>query len=210
MDAVIAGVSRMAVPEVSDPVVNRDPVTGNGRSATRMASRANHVPRSSASCRARTIAPATVDGVGTRTVRARLTAGRATWESPTASRVAVTTAMLSLVNGIMLREKEVLGLGHGGDGGGVRSYAFTFPALAVLRRKFPGTERPYRVPGGLVGVRIVAAVTTVLVMFTVVVLVWPGFGSAGSAPAATRPTRCRAASPAGGSATRSTSSSRWP
>jgi amino acid transporter len=56
------------------------------------------------------------------------------------------------------------------------SYTFTFPALAVLRRKFPQVERPYRVPGGQFGVRLVATVTTALVVFTVVVLVWPGLG----------------------------------
>jgi amino acid transporter len=56
------------------------------------------------------------------------------------------------------------------------SYVFTFPSLAVLRRKFPQVERPYRVPGGVFGVRFVAAITTVLVLFTVVVLIWPGFG----------------------------------
>jgi amino acid transporter len=56
------------------------------------------------------------------------------------------------------------------------SYTFTFPSLAVLRRKFPQVERPYRVPGGRFGVRLVALVTTVLVVFTVVVLIWPGFG----------------------------------
>jgi amino acid transporter len=56
------------------------------------------------------------------------------------------------------------------------SYTFTFPALAVLRRKFPQVERPYRVPGGAFGVRLVATVTTALVVFTVVVLVWPGLG----------------------------------
>jgi amino acid transporter len=56
------------------------------------------------------------------------------------------------------------------------SYVFTFPSLAVLRRKFPQVERPYRVPGGMFGVRFVAAITTVLVLFTVVVLIWPGFG----------------------------------
>ena len=56
------------------------------------------------------------------------------------------------------------------------SYLFTFPSLAVLRRKFPQVERPYRVPGGAFGVRFVAAITTVPVLFTVVVLIWPGFG----------------------------------
>jgi amino acid transporter len=56
------------------------------------------------------------------------------------------------------------------------SYVVTFPALSVLRRKQPETLRPYRVPGGAAGVRVVTWITTALVAFTVVVLVWPGFG----------------------------------
>lgn len=56
------------------------------------------------------------------------------------------------------------------------SYVVTFPALAVLRRKESDAPRPYRIPGGLLGVRIVASVTTLLVAFTVVDLIWPGFG----------------------------------
>ena len=31
------------------------------------------------------------------------------------------------------------------------SYIFVFPALIVLRRKYPAAERPYRVPGGTAG-----------------------------------------------------------
>ncbi|MFJ8676135.1 APC family permease [Streptomyces sp. NPDC093589] len=56
------------------------------------------------------------------------------------------------------------------------SYVITFPSLLVLRRKYPDTPRPYRVPGGRAGVRAVTVLTTGLVAFTVVVLIWPGFG----------------------------------
>jgi amino acid transporter len=56
------------------------------------------------------------------------------------------------------------------------SYVFTFPALAVLRRKLPEVPRPYRVPGGSTGVWLVSALTTILVLYTVIVLIWPGFG----------------------------------
>jgi amino acid transporter len=56
------------------------------------------------------------------------------------------------------------------------SYVVTFPALAVLRRTMPDVPRPYRVPGDRAGVRIVAGVTTALVLYTVIVLIWPGFG----------------------------------
>ncbi|MGW1892775.1 APC family permease [Streptomyces sp. NPDC002004] len=56
------------------------------------------------------------------------------------------------------------------------SYVITFPSLAVLRRKYPDTPRPYAVPGGRAGVWAVTALATGLVAFTVVVLIWPGFG----------------------------------
>jgi len=46
----------------------------------------------------------------------------------------------------------------------------------VLRRKLPDVPRPYRVPGGIAGAWIVAGVTTFLVAFTVIDLIWPGFG----------------------------------
>ncbi|MGC0328430.1 amino acid transporter [Streptomyces sp. SAI-170] len=56
------------------------------------------------------------------------------------------------------------------------SYVITFPSLAVLRRRYPDVPRPYAVPGGLFGARLVAGLATALVAFTVVVLIWPGFG----------------------------------
>lgn len=56
------------------------------------------------------------------------------------------------------------------------SYVFTFPSLIVLRYRMPDTPRPYRVPGGLAGAWIAGGVTTVLVAYTVAVLIWPGLG----------------------------------
>ncbi|UKY48905.1 APC family permease [Streptomyces inhibens] len=56
------------------------------------------------------------------------------------------------------------------------SYVVTFPSLLVLRRKYPDTPRPYRVPGGRAGARLITFLATGLVAFTVVVLIWPGFG----------------------------------
>jgi amino acid transporter len=56
------------------------------------------------------------------------------------------------------------------------SYIVTFPALAVLRRRMPDVERPFEIPGGQKGVNVVTALTTLLVTFTVLVLLWPGFG----------------------------------
>ncbi|MFF4764644.1 APC family permease [Streptomyces sp. NPDC001292] len=56
------------------------------------------------------------------------------------------------------------------------SYVITFPSLVVLRRKYPDALRPYSVPGGRFGVWAVTVLATGLVAFTVVVLLWPGFG----------------------------------
>ncbi|MET9955095.1 APC family permease [Streptomyces sp. NPDC006339] len=56
------------------------------------------------------------------------------------------------------------------------SYVITFPSLLVLRRKYPDTPRPYAVPGGRLGAWTVTTLATGLVAFTVVVLIWPGFG----------------------------------
>ena len=54
------------------------------------------------------------------------------------------------------------------------SYLFIFPALTVLRRKYPDAERPYRVPGGAAGAWAAVAITELFVVVTVVTLVWPG------------------------------------
>ncbi|MHC3474075.1 APC family permease [Streptomyces sp. 7R007] len=52
------------------------------------------------------------------------------------------------------------------------SYLGIFPALAVLRRKAPEAERPYRAPFP----RTISAVLTVLILFASVQLVAPGLG----------------------------------
>jgi glutamate:GABA antiporter len=54
------------------------------------------------------------------------------------------------------------------------SYLFIFPALTVLRRKYPDANRPYRVPGGQVGAWAAVIITEFFVVVTVVTLVWPG------------------------------------
>jgi glutamate:GABA antiporter len=54
------------------------------------------------------------------------------------------------------------------------SYFFIFPALTVLRRKYPDAERPYRVPGGPVGAWAAVIITEAFVVVTVITLVWPG------------------------------------
>jgi glutamate:GABA antiporter len=54
------------------------------------------------------------------------------------------------------------------------SYFFIFPALTVLRRKYPDAERPYRVPFGPVGAWAAVIITEAFVVITVITLVWPG------------------------------------
>jgi amino acid transporter len=54
------------------------------------------------------------------------------------------------------------------------SYLFIFPALTILRRRYPNADRPYRVPGGTVGAWAAVIITELFVIVTVVTLVWPG------------------------------------
>jgi glutamate:GABA antiporter len=53
-------------------------------------------------------------------------------------------------------------------------YFFIFPALVVLRRKYPNAQRPYRVPGGTVGAWAVVIITELFVIVTAITLLWPG------------------------------------
>jgi glutamate:GABA antiporter len=53
-------------------------------------------------------------------------------------------------------------------------YVFVFPALVVLRRKYPHAHRPYRVPGGMAGAWVAALITELFVIVTSVTLLWPG------------------------------------
>jgi amino acid transporter len=57
------------------------------------------------------------------------------------------------------------------------SYLFIFPALIVLRYKFPNAARPYRVPGGMVGVWIVAGITWLYALGATVFSLWPSLFS---------------------------------
>jgi len=56
----------------------------------------------------------------------------------------------------------------------VLSYLFIFPALVVLRRKYPRVGRPYRVPGGQAGAWLAVIITEAFVVVTVITLLWPG------------------------------------
>ena len=53
-------------------------------------------------------------------------------------------------------------------------YAFIMPAVIVLRKKYPDRKRPYKVPGGMVGLWICVIATEVMIALTTVTLLWPG------------------------------------
>jgi amino acid transporter len=54
------------------------------------------------------------------------------------------------------------------------SYLFMFPALVVLRKKYPDHPRPYKVPGGTVGAWVAVVLTELFVVITAITLLWPG------------------------------------
>ena len=53
-------------------------------------------------------------------------------------------------------------------------YVFIFPAVIVLRRKYPDRRRPYRIPGGTVGMWACVISTEVVIALTTIMLLWPG------------------------------------
>ena len=59
------------------------------------------------------------------------------------------------------------------------SYLLVFPALVVLRNKFPNQPRPYRVPGGMLGAWIVTILTFAYVLGATVFSLWPGLFTSG-------------------------------
>jgi amino acid transporter len=52
-------------------------------------------------------------------------------------------------------------------------YLLMFPAVAVLRRKDPDRERPFRIPGGNGVVVALAALTTLVIAAATLLFVWP-------------------------------------
>ncbi len=56
------------------------------------------------------------------------------------------------------------------------SYLGVFPALIRLRYTRPDAPRPYRVPGGRLGVWACGTIVTLWALIATVTLIWPGFG----------------------------------
>ncbi len=59
------------------------------------------------------------------------------------------------------------------------SYIFAFPALVVLRNKYPNAPRPYRIPGGMLGAWIVMVLCEFYVVAATVFSLWPGLFTSG-------------------------------
>jgi len=53
-------------------------------------------------------------------------------------------------------------------------YALIFPAIIVLRRKYPERHRPYRLPGGPVAMWVCVIATEFIIVLTSISLLWPG------------------------------------
>ena len=56
----------------------------------------------------------------------------------------------------------------------VMCYLFILPAVITLRRKFPDVHRPFRVPGGAVGVWVCVILSEIGIVLTGFTLLWPG------------------------------------
>jgi amino acid transporter len=56
------------------------------------------------------------------------------------------------------------------------SYLFIFPTVIRLRKTHPDTPRPYRIPGGIIGVRICGKLATLWALLATIGLIWPGIG----------------------------------
>ena len=57
----------------------------------------------------------------------------------------------------------------------VLCYLFSLPACITLRKKFPDVKRPFRVPGGNVGLWVSVILSEICVILTGFTLLWPGF-----------------------------------
>jgi glutamate:GABA antiporter len=58
------------------------------------------------------------------------------------------------------------------------TYVAIFPAVIRLRYRYPDVPRPYRIPGGTIGLWVVGILTTAWAAFTTIAIVYPGIGTA--------------------------------
>jgi amino acid transporter len=57
------------------------------------------------------------------------------------------------------------------------SYLFIFPALYILRRKYPDVPRPFKVPGGDRVALLISVLTSFWALLATLSLLWPGFAT---------------------------------
>jgi len=57
------------------------------------------------------------------------------------------------------------------------TYVLIFPAVIRLRYRYPDVPRPYRIPGGTIGLWVVGILTTAWAAFTTIAIVYPGIGT---------------------------------
>jgi glutamate:GABA antiporter len=57
------------------------------------------------------------------------------------------------------------------------TYILIFPSVIKLRYSHPDVPRPYRIPGGTVGLWVAGILTTAWAAFTTVAIIWPGIGT---------------------------------
>jgi len=53
-------------------------------------------------------------------------------------------------------------------------YFFMIPSIIPLRHLYPDHHRPYRVPGGIVGVWVCVVLSEAIIILTAITLLWPG------------------------------------
>jgi hypothetical protein len=53
-------------------------------------------------------------------------------------------------------------------------YLLIFPSIIALRRKFPDRARPFRVPGGALGMWLCVIGAEAIIVITTITLLWPG------------------------------------
>jgi glutamate:GABA antiporter len=58
------------------------------------------------------------------------------------------------------------------------TYVLIFPAVIRLRYKYPHIQRPYRIPGGMIGLWVAGVLTTAWAAFTTLAVIYPGLGTA--------------------------------
>jgi glutamate:GABA antiporter len=57
------------------------------------------------------------------------------------------------------------------------TYVLIFPAVIKLRYKYPNIDRPYKIPGGMIGLWVAGILTTAWALLTTIAIIYPGIGT---------------------------------